>query len=130
MSEITTGEGYAVGHIDDMGDQYGFRKVRKAVGVTEFGVNAIVVPPGFEGGDHFHDDQQELYFLHAGTVEMRFGDGSAHRMAPGTVARVDPAVVRGFANVGEDDAVLLIVGAKDGYVGRDGHLPEDAGSSQ
>jgi hypothetical protein len=49
------GDGYAVGHIDEMGDPYGFRKMRRELGVTAFGVNAIVIPPGYEGGRHFHD---------------------------------------------------------------------------
>ena len=45
MSEdIIEGDGYAVGHIDQMGDEYGFRKVRRSLGVTAFGVNAIVPP--------------------------------------------------------------------------------------
>jgi quercetin dioxygenase-like cupin family protein len=124
MSEITKGDGYAIGHIDDMGDRYGFRKVRRALDVTAFGVNALVLPPNYDAGRHFHDEQQELYFVHSGTVEMRFEDGSTHRMEPGTAARVDPATVRGVANVGDDDAVILVAGGKDGYVGRDGRMPE------
>ena len=106
MSEITKGEGYAIGHIDDMGDRYGFRKVRRALDVTAFGVNALVLPPNYDAGRHFHDEQQELYFVHSGTVEMRFEDGTTHRMEPGTAARVDAATVRGVANVGKEDAVL------------------------
>jgi uncharacterized cupin superfamily protein len=124
MSEITKGDGYAVGHIDDMGDRYGFRKVRRSLDVTAFGVNALVLPPKYDAGRHFHDEQQELYFVHRGTVEMRFEDGTTHRMEPGTAARVDAATVRGMANVGDEDAVILAVGGKDGYVGRDGRLPE------
>ena len=124
MSEITKGEGYAIGHIDDMGDRYGFRKVRRALDVTAFGVNALVLPPNYDAGRHFHDEQQELYFVHSGTVEMRFEDGTTHRMEPGTAARVDAATVRGVANVGDEDAVLLVAGGKDGYVGRDGRMPE------
>ena len=124
MSEITKGEGYAVGHIDDMGDRYGFRKVRRALDVTAFGVNALVLPPNYDAGRHFHDEQQELYFVHSGTVEMRFEDGTTHRMEPGTAARVDAATVRGVANVGDEDAVILVAGGKDGYVGRDGRMPE------
>ena len=124
MSEITKGDGYAVGHIDDMGDRYGFRKVRRSLDVTAFGVNALVLPPSYDAGRHFHDEQQELYFVHSGTVEMRFEDGTTHRMEPGTAARVDAATVRGVANVGEEDAVLLVAGGKDGYVGRDGRMPE------
>ena len=124
MSEITKGEGYAVGHIDDMGDRYGFRKVRRSLDVTAFGVNALVLPPNYDAGRHFHDEQQELYFVHSGTVEMRFEDGTIHRMEPGTAARVDAATVRGVANVGDEDAVILVAGGKDGYVGRDGRMPE------
>ena len=124
MSEITTGDGYAVGHIDDMGDRYGFRKVRRALDVTAFGVNALVLPPGYDAGRHFHDEQEELYFVHSGTIEMRFEDGGAHRMGPGSAARVDAQTVRGMANVGDEDAVVLVAGGKDGYVGRDGQLPE------
>jgi quercetin dioxygenase-like cupin family protein len=121
---IVEGEGYAVGHIDQMGDRYGFRKVRRALGVTEFGVNAIVLPPGYEGGRHYHDHQQELYFVHRGTVEIDFGDGTTHRLEPGEAARVDAPTVRRVRNVGDGDAVYVIVGAKEGYVGRDGKLPE------
>jgi uncharacterized cupin superfamily protein len=125
VRDVIEGEGYAVAHIDAMGDDYGFRKIRRAVGVTEFGVNAVVVPPGYGGGGHFHDEQQELYFVHRGTMEFEFGDGSTHVLGPGAVARVDAATVRRFRNVGTEDAVYVIVGAKGGYVGRDAHLPPD-----
>src|SRR4029079_18375130 len=40
--------------IVELGDGYGFRKVRQPLGVTAFGVNAIVYPPGFEGFLHYH----------------------------------------------------------------------------
>ena len=125
VRDVIEGQGYAVAHIDAMGDDYGFRKIRRAVGVTEFGVNAVVVPPGYGGGGHFHDEQQELYFVHRGTMEFEFGDGSTHVLGPGAVARVDAATVRRFRNVGNEDAVYVIVGAKGGYVGRDAHLPPD-----
>jgi hypothetical protein len=34
---------------------------------------------------------------------------------------VDPSTHRSLRNVGDGDAVLLVTGGKDGYVGRDGH---------
>ena len=122
--QVIQGDGYAVGNIADMGDQYGFRKVRRELGVSGFGVNAICIPPGYETGRHFHDEQEELYFCHRGRIEMEFGDGSTHLLEPGGVARVDPATVRKIKNVGDGDAVYVIVGGKDGYVGRDGRVPE------
>ena len=121
---VSSGDGYAVGHLDDLGDGPGFRKVRKGLGVTAFGVNAIVLPPGIETGSHYHDEQEELYFVHRGTIEMVFGDGSEHSSREGGLARVDAATVRKIRNVGDVDAVYLCAGGKDGYVGRDGRLPE------
>jgi quercetin dioxygenase-like cupin family protein len=122
--EVTQGEGYAVGSIGALGDEPGFRKIRKALGVTAFGVNAIVLPEGIETGRHFHDEQEELYFVHQGRVEFEFGDGDVHELGPGGLARVDPATVRKMKSIGPGDAVYVVVGAKDGYVGRDGRLPE------
>ena len=121
---VTTGEGYAVGTLDDLGQGPGFRKVRKGLGVTAFGINAIVMPAGYESGSHYHDVQEELYFVHRGAIEMELGDGSVHRLDEGGFARVDAATVRKVRNVGEGDAVYLCAGGKDGYVGRDGRLPE------
>jgi uncharacterized cupin superfamily protein len=121
--DITSGEGYAVGHLEDLGDGPGFRKVRHGLEVTAFGVNAIVLPPGIETGAHYHDEQEELYFVHRGAVEMEFGDGSVHSLREGSFARVDAPTVRRIRNRGELDAVYLCVGGKDGYVGRDGRVP-------
>jgi mannose-6-phosphate isomerase-like protein (cupin superfamily) len=123
-SEVTRGEGYAVGHLDDLGSGPGFRKVRKGLDVTAFGVNVIVMPPGIESGFHYHELQEELYFVHRGTIEMEFGDGSVERLQEGAFARVDAPTVRKVRNVGEGDAVYLCAGGKDGYIGRDGRLPE------
>ncbi|HLH15553.1 MAG TPA: cupin domain-containing protein [Solirubrobacteraceae bacterium] len=121
---MQTGEGYAVAHLEDLGDGPGFRKVRKALGVSAFGVNAIVLPPRIETGFHYHDVQEELYFVHRGAIEMEFGDGTVQRLREGGLARVDAATVRKIRNVGDVDAVYLCAGGKDGYVGRDGRTRE------
>jgi mannose-6-phosphate isomerase-like protein (cupin superfamily) len=120
---VRTGDGWAVANIDAIGEGPGFRKVRRALGVTAFGVNAIVLPPGIETGFHYHDRQEELYFVHRGKIEMEFGDGSSEELAEGAFARVDPPTVRKIRNRGDVDAVYVIVGGKDGYVGRDGQVP-------
>jgi uncharacterized cupin superfamily protein len=121
---VITGEGYAVGHLDALGDGPGFRKVRRGLGVTAFGVNAIIMPAGHESGFHSHETQEELYFVHRGTIEMEFGDGSVERLAEGSFARVDAATLRKVRNIGDEDAVYLCTGGKDGYVGRDGLAPD------
>jgi uncharacterized cupin superfamily protein len=124
MTEITSTDGYSVGNISDLGEGPGFRKVRKALGVEAFGVNVIVLPEAYETNNHSHDRQEELYFVHAGEIEIEFGDGTVHRMGPGGVARVAPATPRKLRNVGQGEASYLCVGGADGYVGRDGNLVE------
>ncbi len=124
VREVAEGDGYAVGNVDAMADGPGFRKIRRNLGVSAFGVNAIEMPPGYETGRHYHDEQEELYFVHRGRVEIEFGDGTKHVLGEGGLARVDAATVRKLKNVGDGAAVYVIVGGKDGYVGRDGRLPE------
>ena len=118
------GDGFAVASVEALGDQYGFRKIRRELGVEAFGMNAISIPPGYETGRHYHDEQEETYFVHRGTVEMTFGDGTSHVLGPGGLARVDAATVRKVKNVGDEDALYVVVGGKGGYIGRDGKLPE------
>jgi uncharacterized cupin superfamily protein len=118
-------DGYAVSTLAEMGEGYGFRKVRHEMGVTAFGINALVLPPGYASGLHYHDEQEETYFVHEGQVEFRFGDGSMHLLGPGGICRVDAATHRGFRNAGDTDAIVLVVGGKDGYVGRDGQAVGD-----
>ncbi len=122
---VTKGEGYAVAHLDDLGEGPGFRKIRKSLGVTAFGANAIVLPPTYETGRHYHDEQEELYFLHSGRIVIEFGDDSSHELGPGGLAWVDAATVRSIRNLSDsEDAVYVVVGGKDGYIGRDGRQPE------
>lgn len=114
--------GYAFGSLDELGDGYGFRKVRRALGITAFGVNGIVMPPSFEGFLHFHERQDELYFVHRGRarVELR---GETREVGEGGLIHVEATTARRISNASDsEDLVLLVIGGKDGYVERDGHL--------
>jgi uncharacterized cupin superfamily protein len=115
-----TGDGWAVGSVDGLGSGPGFRKIRGALGVTEFGVNAIVLPPAYESRRHFHERQQELYVVLRGEIEFRLGD-ERRVLGPGGLARVDAGTVRSLYNTSpSEEAVYLCVGGAGGYVGRDG----------
>jgi uncharacterized cupin superfamily protein len=121
--EPINGDGWAVASIDDLGEGPGFRKVRSALGVTEFGVNAVVLPPGYTSRRHFHERQQELYLVLSGEIEIEL-DGSKHTLGPGGLARVDAPIVRALRNTSDaDEAVYFCVGGAGGYVGRDGQVP-------
>jgi uncharacterized cupin superfamily protein len=124
VHELVQGDGYAVANVDALSEGPGFRKVRRELGVTAFGVNAIELPAGIETGRHYHEEQEELYFVHRGRILIRLNDETEHVLGPGGLARVDASTVRQIKNVGDEPAVYLIAGGKDGYVGRDGKLPE------
>ena len=113
---------HAFGSIEEMGDG-AFRKVRQELGVTAFGVNALVLPPGVTGRPHYHEEQDELYFVHRGRARFEVG-GEVRELGPGGVCHVTSTTPRRITSVGDEDLVLLVVGAKDGYVGRDGHPAE------
>ena len=107
--------------LDELGDGYGFRKVRAPLGVTAFGVNAIVYPPGFEGFEHYHDAQDELYFVHRGRVRVEV-EGETRDLDAGGLVHVEAATPRKVSNPFDEDAIVFVVGGKGGYVERDGHL--------
>jgi mannose-6-phosphate isomerase-like protein (cupin superfamily) len=120
---LTTTTGHAFSSLDELGDGYGFRKVRRAMGVSAFGVNFVVYPPGYEGFEHWHDTQDELYFVHRGTARFEVG-GEERILGPGGLCHVESTTHRKVTNIGDDDLVIFVVGGKGGYVERDGHLAD------
>ena len=112
---------HAFGSLDELGEGYGFRKIRKPLGVTAFGVNAVVYPPHYEGFLHYHDTQDELYFVHSGRAQVEV-EGETRELGPGGLVHVESTTPRRISNAGDKDLVLVIVGGKDGYVERDGQM--------
>jgi mannose-6-phosphate isomerase-like protein (cupin superfamily) len=110
--------------IDEFGDGV-FRKIRGELGITAFGANAIVLPPGTQWFNHFHEHQDELYFVHRGVAGFEV-DGEEFELGPGGVCHVESTTPRRFWNAGEEELVLLAIGGKDGYVERDGHMVDPA----
>ena len=107
--------------LDELGEGYGFRKIRSPLGVTAFGVNAIFYPAGYEGFNHYHDTQDELYFVHRGRIRVDV-DGESRELGEGGLFHASSTTPRRISNIGDEDAVVFVVGGKGGYVERDGHL--------
>src|SRR5919202_2498290 len=102
MAGVRTGDGWAAATLDDLGEGPGFRKVRRALGVDAFGVNAVVLPPSYAGRRHFHERQQELYLVLEGEIEFTLGHGDAVTLGPGGLVRVDAHTVRQLRNTSPD----------------------------
>jgi uncharacterized cupin superfamily protein len=123
--EPIKGDGWAVTSLADLGDGPGFRKVRSALDVTAFGVNAVVLPPSWVTPRHAHERQEELYLVLDGEIEFDFGDEEKQTLGPGGLARVDPDTMRSLRNTSADaEATYFCVGGAGGYVGRDGVQPD------
>ena len=55
IGEVVEGEGYAVANVDSLAEGPGFRKVRRMLGVTAFGVERHPDPPDTRPGSHYHE---------------------------------------------------------------------------
>jgi mannose-6-phosphate isomerase-like protein (cupin superfamily) len=116
---------HAFSSLDELGDGPGFRKIRQQLGVTAFGVNALVLPPGHEGFAHYHDRQDELYFVHRGRVKVDV-EGESRELGEGGLFHAEATTPRSVSNPIGEEAIVFVVGGKDGYVERDGHLVDAA----
>ncbi len=101
------------------------RSLRRPLGMTAFGANVIVLPPETEWFHHYHDRQDELYFIHAGRAGFAV-DGERFELGPGGAVYVETTTPRRFWNAGEEDLVVLALGGSGGYVERDGHMVDAA----
>jgi len=115
---------YAFSSLDELGEGPGFRKIRTPLGITAFGVNGVVYPPGFPGISHYHDTQDELYFVHSGRAKVEV-EGEERILGPGGLFHVESTTPRKIASIGDEELVMLVIGGKDGYVERDGHVTSD-----
>ena len=112
---------YRFATIDELGTGPGFHKVRGPLGIDAFGANVLVMPPRFDGFEHYHDSQDELYFVHRGRIRVDVG-GESRELGEGGLFHAAATERRRISSIGDEDAIVFIVGGKGGYVERDGHL--------
>jgi mannose-6-phosphate isomerase-like protein (cupin superfamily) len=117
---------HAFSSLDELGQGPGFRKIREPLGITAFGVNAIVMPAGHDGFLHYHERQDELYFVHCGRIRVEV-EGQTQDLGPGGLFHAASTTPRKVSNPFDEEAIVFVVGGADGYVGRDGQLvnPDD-----
>jgi uncharacterized cupin superfamily protein len=104
---------YDVVELDNL--QGPMKKVRKALGVTSFGVNYGDLEPGQVGSEHNEEKsgQEEVYVYVRGSGRLRV-DGEEIDVRPGIAVRLDPNVTR-CPVAGEEGLSWVAIGApKDG----------------
>ena len=83
--------GHAFGTLDELGEGYGFRKIRQPLGVTAFGANAIVLP-------HILDFSRDAAAARLADLALAIGAGtrseSAAVLAERFIAKVRELALR------------------------------------
>ncbi len=125
-AEIVRADRWAIApSLDSLGDGM-FRRVRTQLGITAFGINVKVMQPDSSSKLHLHTEQQEVIFVHAGSIRVTFGEGVSHDLHAGGFAVVDPGEPHVVRVLGDEPAVLVMMGGKDGVVEGDAVFPDDA----
>jgi uncharacterized cupin superfamily protein len=96
-----------------------FVSLRRALGITTFGANLILLEPRQRGRIHRHERQEEVYLVLDGELTLVV-EGEPRVLGRGEIARVAPTVRRQLVNAGRERLVLLALGGAEPHVGRDG----------
>jgi mannose-6-phosphate isomerase-like protein (cupin superfamily) len=101
-----------------------FVSLRRALGVTSFGLNQITLQPGQRGRIHRHREQEEVYLVLRGLLTVAFEDEELE-LAEGQLTRVPSATRRQLLNRGDRPCVLVAIGGAGEHAGRDGEAFAD-----
>lgn len=96
-----------------------FLSLRRALGVTAFGINQMTLRPGERGRIHRHERQEEVYLVLEGTLTLEV-EGEPRELRRGELARVAPGVRRQLSNRGGEPLAVLAIGGAWPHEGRDG----------
>ncbi|QEC48196.1 cupin domain-containing protein [Baekduia soli] len=92
--------------------------LRRALGITSFGINQMVLQPGQQMRVHDHESQEEAYLVLEGTLTITI-EGDLLELAAGQLARVPPGVRRQLSNRRRARVVLIALGGHGDHESRD-----------
>jgi uncharacterized cupin superfamily protein len=95
-----------------------FLSLRRALGVTSFGINQMILQPGQRMRIHRHQHQEEVYLVLEGLLTVAI-EGDETAVAPGELMRVAPEVRRQLINYGPGRVLLIALGGSAEHDGRD-----------
>jgi mannose-6-phosphate isomerase-like protein (cupin superfamily) len=97
-----------------------FNSLRRALGVTSFGLNQITLQPRQRGRIHRHRHQEEVYLVLRGTLTVVLEEHEERELTEGQLLRVAPETRRQLVNRGNTACVVVAIGGAGEHVGRDG----------
>jgi uncharacterized cupin superfamily protein len=96
-----------------------FVSLRRALGVSTFGLNLMSLEPGQRGRIHRHTGQEEVYLVLEGSLTVTV-EREPYELGPFDALRVAPELRREVANLGGERVLLLAMGGARAHEGRDG----------
>jgi uncharacterized cupin superfamily protein len=99
--------------------------VRLSEALTHMRANIWRLPPGTRGRRHAERAQEEMFVVLAGTATMALGDPPDLVDLPaGSVVAVEPGTALQQRNHGDEDTVILAIGAPPEDPGNAEYLPD------
>lgn len=95
-----------------------FVGLRRALGVSSFGINQMELAPGQRSRVHRHQHQEEVYLVLEGTLTL-IVEGEEQDLSTGELVRVAPSVRRQLLNRGPGPLSLLALGGTGEHQSRD-----------
>jgi uncharacterized cupin superfamily protein len=117
--------GYDVVHTDDVSltdlseveeipPDLNIRALDEALGTEQMNVKLWYFDPGEEIQYHAHSEQEELYYVIQGKFSLKLGRSGEEEFVeagPGTFYVAGPETGHGHRNVGEEQGIVLAIGA-------------------
>lgn len=111
---------------EDIPTDLNVRSVGDALGTEEADLSIWYFEPGEEIGYHAHSEQEEIYYIAEGEFSIKLGqpdDAEIIEVAPGAFYAVQPDIGHGHRYLGDDQGVVLAIGAP--AVHDPGKVPEN-----
>ncbi|HVB88759.1 MAG TPA: cupin domain-containing protein [Beijerinckiaceae bacterium] len=90
----------------------GVKSDAAVIPAEHFTLSNMVLPAGAEGPMHLHTDAEEVFFVLRGRIKVmveKDGDYFETELGERDCISVPPGVYRGEANIGEEDAIMMVM---------------------
>ena len=90
----------------------GVAKDNATIPAENFTLSNMILPAGAEGPMHLHIDAEEVFFVLRGTIKVmveKDGETFESVLHERDCISVPPGVYRGEANIGEEDAIIMVM---------------------
>ena len=100
--------------VEEIPPDLDIRSIDEALGTDEMNVKLWYFDPGEEIQYHAHAEQEELYYVLEGEFSVKIGPSGEeeyHEVGPGTFYAAGPEVGHGHRYTGDDQGIVLAIGA-------------------